>query len=128
MASVLIVDDEAAVRSVLRRMAESGGHAVRTAGDAHTALSALQTEGAEVVLTDVHMVGPNGLWLADQIREQFPLSAIVLATGDSTIPPIESLRRGIVGYILKPFQRRPVLDAIENGARWVAEARALQGP
>lgn len=128
MASVLIVDDEKPVRDVLKRMAESGGHAVRTVGDAHDALHALRTDGAEVVLTDVHMVGPNGLWLADQIREQFPHSAVVLATGDQTIPPVESLRRGIVGYIVKPFKRSRVLEAIDEGVQWVASARHLQRP
>lgn len=127
MASVLIVDDEAQVRDVLRRVAESGGHAVRTAGDAHGALHALMTQAADVVLTDVHMVGANGLWLADQIRQQFPQSAVVLATADDTIPPAESLRRGIIGYILKPFERQRVLAAIDEGVRWAAGARGLQG-
>jgi two-component system response regulator GlrR len=126
MASVLIVDDEMAIRDVLRRVAESGGHTVRTAANAHQALELLRESHANVVMTDVHMTGPNGLWLADHIREQFPESAVVLATADATIPSLEKLRRGIVGYIVKPFQRAQVLAAIEEGVRWAASARNLQ--
>ena len=70
----------------------------------------------QVVLCDVHLRdGPNGLWLADRIRERHPTTAMILATGDATVPPVQSLRKGIVAYLVKPFRREDVLQAVEEG-------------
>jgi response regulator of citrate/malate metabolism len=69
------------------------------------------------------MPGANGLWLADQIRDQHPTTAIVLATADADIPPTESLRSGIVAYLVKPFRRNQVTRAAEEGIRWSAHIR-----
>ena len=127
MASVLIVDDEPDVRNALKIFLRPSGHQVAEASDAQGALTLMA--GAEpvpqVVLCDVHLRdGPNGLWLADRIRERHPATAMILATGDATVPPVQSLRKGIVAYLVKPFRREDVLKAVEEGLKWSdAEAR-----
>jgi DNA-binding NtrC family response regulator len=119
MASVLIVDDEPDVRSALKIFLRPSGHAIVEASDAESALS-LMAEGAPaVVLCDVHLrEGPNGLWLADRIRERHPTTAMILATGDASVPPVQSLRKGIIAYLIKPFRREDVLRAVEDGIVW----------
>ena len=118
MPRVLVVDDEESIRELLRRFLEPEGYQVVTADDAESALAAMAGHDPHVVFLDVHMPGQNGLWLADQIRERFPTAATVLATADPDIPPVQSLRRGIIGYLLKPFNRAEVLRAAEDGVRW----------
>jgi DNA-binding NtrC family response regulator len=125
-ARVLVVDDEAAIRELLRRVLEAEGYAVWTAHDAHSALALMAEQGAHVVFLDVHMPGANGLWLADQIREQYPTAATVLATADATIPPVQNVRRGIIRYLVKPFQRDDILRAVEDGVRWSEALRNMQ--
>lgn len=125
-ARVLVVDDHAPIRELLRRILEPAGYEVFTAGDAHTALAAMAEHQPHVAFLDVHMPGADGLWLAEQIREQFPTAATVLATADRDIPPVQNVRRGIIQYLVKPFQRDDVLRAAEDGVRWSEVLRSLQ--
>src|SRR5687767_96027 len=106
---VLVVDDQSGFRELLKRFLEPAGYEVRTASDAHEALARLADAPPAVAILDVHMPGPNGLWLANQIRSGSPTTAIVLATSDDTVPPVESLKKGVVAYIVKPLQRGAVL-------------------
>ncbi len=117
---VLVVDDEPGFRELLTRILESAGCEVRTASDAHAALRSVAELAPAVAICDIHMPGPDGVWLARQIRAECPTTAIVLATSDNTIPPVETLRKGMVAYILKPFQRRAVVGAVAEAFRWAA--------
>ena len=120
MASVLIVDDDSTVRDLLERFVRFAGHDAASVQDARAALAAMATVPPPiVVLCDVHLQdGPDGLWLADRIRELYPTTAMILATGDATVPPTESLRKGVVGYLVKPFRHAEVARAVTNGVRW----------
>jgi DNA-binding NtrC family response regulator len=119
MASVLIVDDEQDVRNALKIFLRPSGHEVAEASDAESALSMMAESAPAVVLCDVHLRdGPNGLWLADRIRERHPTTAMILATGDATVPPVQSLRKGIIAYLVKPFRREDVVRAVEDGIKW----------
>jgi DNA-binding NtrC family response regulator len=126
MATVLVVDDEGSIRELLQRILESAGYVVATAADANSALKAITEHDPDVVFLDVHMPGANGLWLADQIRERFPTVATVLATADRDLPPVENVRRGIIQYLVKPFQIEDVLRAAEDGVNWSAALRNMQ--
>jgi two-component system alkaline phosphatase synthesis response regulator PhoP len=124
--TVLVVDDDASIRELLRRILESAGYHVVTAHDAPSALEAMAAHGPQVAFLDVHMPGANGLWLADQIREQFPTAATVLATADRDLSPIENVRRGIIGYLVKPFLRDDVIRAVQDGVNWARALRDIQ--
>jgi DNA-binding NtrC family response regulator len=121
---VLIVDDEENVRTLLRRFLEREGHEVIEAASADDAVRCVESSLPSVAFCDIHMPGANGLWLADQIRVLSPTTAIVLATGDPAIPPAETLRWGVVSYLLKPFRRERVVAAVAEGIRWSEEAMA----
>lgn len=123
---MLIVDDDASIRELLRRILEPAGYTVVTAHDAPSALTAMKDHEPHVVFLDVHMPGPNGLWLADQIRTQFPTAATLLATADRDLSPIENTRRGIIGYLIKPFQYEDVIRAVEDGVNWARALREIQ--
>jgi len=126
MPTVLVVDDEPSIRELLKRILEPEGYVVVTAHDAQSALSAMAEHNPHVVFIDVHMPGADGLWLADQIRERFPTAATVLATADRDIPPVQNVRRGIIQYLVKPFQHRDVVSAAEDGVHWSAALRDMQ--
>lgn len=127
MAVVLIVDDEPRVRVVLRRWLETAGHQTLEAEHAASALDTLAAQPASVVLCDVEMPGQDGLWLARRIREQFPSLAIVFATGKDMLPPTDTLREGVVAYVLKPFEQSAVLAAVQRAVEW-HEAAKTRGP
>ncbi|MGE3401872.1 MAG: trypsin-like peptidase domain-containing protein, partial [Vicinamibacterales bacterium] len=118
---VLVVDDEAGFRELMRRYLEGAGYEVRTATNAHEAVRSIRESPPAVAVCDVHMPGPTGLWLAQQIREVSPATAMVLATSDAAVPPAESMRRGVVAYILKPYQREQAIGAVAQAFRWWSE-------
>jgi DNA-binding NtrC family response regulator len=124
---ILIVDDDANVREVLRRFLEPAGYAVREAESAEAGVRSVEQTLTSVAFCDLHMPGANGLWLADRIRTISPATAMILATGDSGIPPGESLRAGVIAYLVKPLTSRRVLEAAADGVRWSAEARERGG-
>jgi CheY-like chemotaxis protein len=125
---ILIVDDDAGVRQLLRRFLTPTGNDVLEAGTAEDAIAMVEQLPPAVAFCDVHMPGANGLWLADQIRRTSPATAMVLATGDPDVPALESFRSGIVAYLLKPLERRDVLSAVAEGLRWSARVVAQDLP
>lgn len=128
MSLVLIVDDEADVRRILRRWIVVAGHEVAEAASAAAALEVLATRPADVVLCDVQMPGDrDGLWLTAEVRRRYPSMAVVLATGVSTVPPVISLQSGVPAYLLKPFERMRLLEALATAVIWHENVKAA-GP
>jgi CheY-like chemotaxis protein len=123
MPRIIVVEDEESIRELLRRVLVDAGYDVALAPDAPTALTLAAEASPDVMFLDLNLPGANGLWLADQIREQHPTTAMVLATADAAVPPYQSLRRGIVGYLLKPFRRADVIRVAEEAVRWSQDAR-----
>ena len=126
MSLVLIVDDQSAIRELLISWIGREGYQTAQAADAETALDAMIARPADVVFCDVQMPGHGGFWLADRLRERFPETAIILATGDGNIPPVISMQTGVVEYLLKPFNREAVLKAVRLGLEWHLMSKALR--
>jgi putative nucleotidyltransferase with HDIG domain len=117
--SVLIVDDEASVRTLMRRWLESCGHTVTLARDADEGLRILADMPSAVVVCDLRMPGHDGLWLTDQLRREFPETAVIIATGVNDVTAaVEGLRQGVVDYLTKPFDRQRLIDAVARGIEW----------
>jgi DNA-binding NtrC family response regulator len=125
--AILIVDDESGIRQVLTRWLSAEGYDLREAPDAETALAELTKAPADVVMCDVEMPGQGGLWLAAEIARRFPSTAIVLATGVDSVPPVTSMQPSIVEYLVKPFKRDGVLDAVSRGVQWHGKAALRAG-
>lgn len=125
--AVLIVDDESAVRQVMKRWLESRGYAVRLAAGADEAVALLAESTAGVVICDLRMPGHDGLWLVDLLRREHPDTAVIIATGVNDVDAaVEGLRQGVVDYLTKPFDRERLLDAVFRAVEWsdaAADAR-----
>src|SRR6266849_10161993 len=126
MSCVLIVDDQPEIRELLIRWISREGYQTAQAADAETALDEMIVRPADVVFCDVLMPGHGGFWLADRLRERFPDTAIILATGDGNIPPAISMQTGVVEYLLKPFNRQAVLKAVRLGLEWRLMSMAVR--
>ena len=119
MDRVLVVDDEPGIRGLLTSWAEGLGCAVRAAVSAEQAVEEAGREPVDIAFCDVNLPGHDGLWLAKQLRQQSPETAVVMSTG---VPHLEDaihgLRVGVADYLLKPFGRERFRDALERGRRW----------
>ena len=104
-ACILVVDDDEGVRENLAELFEVVGYSVLTAGNAVEAMEKLSAHEVDLLLTDYRMPGPNGVELIESARRTKPGMRAVLMTafGDS-FTEIDSVRRGAIGYLNKPFE------------------------
>ena len=126
MQTVLVVDDDHDLRFLVRRWVESVGFRVREAESAEEALDDMRHSPSGIAFCDVNMVGQSGVWLASQLREHFPHTAIIMATAARDIETaVASLRNDVVDYLLKPFDRERVHEAIALGRDWHAASAGI---
>ena len=127
MARLLIVDDERPVRGMIHRCLQDLGHEIGEAENAPAALASMAQAPADVVFCDVQMPGEDGLWLTRQIRNMYPTTAVVLATGVSSVAPNISMQAGVLAYLVKPFSRQAVRDALTVALEWHDKVK-VSGP
>jgi putative nucleotidyltransferase with HDIG domain len=118
--SVLIVDDEPAVRDLMARWAVSLGLHAKTACDAEEALTVLNAERCDLAVIDIMMPGRDGLWLAGELRRQHPHTAVVLATAYTSL--LGSDRQPVADLLVKPFARGRFELAVDRGRQWRKDA------
>jgi DNA-binding NtrC family response regulator len=113
MDNVLVVDDEAPVCDLLARWLRSWGYEVRQARTADQALECMLVDPASIMFCDVRMPGHDGMWLLDRVRERWPRTTVVMATGVDDLAIIARSRRsGAADYIPKPFGRELLRQAL----------------
>jgi len=101
----LIVDDEAPLRAVLRRILEQQGFTCRDAASGVEAVRLLEQAPAALVLSDYHMPEMDGVELLRTIRERWPETAVVMVTGVSDVDlAVQCLGHGAMDYVTKPFR------------------------
>jgi two-component system response regulator VicR len=109
---VLVVDDEKPIRDILRRRLEGWGYVVKEAANASAALELMLAERAAFAIVDIRMPGHDGLWLVEQIRERWHIP-IIMATGADDMASVERSRQlGAIDYVLKPFDRELLRQAV----------------
>jgi DNA-binding NtrC family response regulator len=117
--SVLVVDDEHPIRSLLSRWAQSDGYCVTEAASAEEALEEMSERPSAVAVCDIRMPSHDGFWLADQLRRQFPETAVIMATGVLELnAAVVNLRSGAVDCLSKPFTHTQLQEALEGGVEW----------
>src|SRR5690606_4497361 len=73
----------------------------------------------DVALLDFILPGRDGLWLAGVVREQYPDVGVVLVTGHQGCDvAAEGLRLGVLDFLLKPFARRELMQAVRRAVEW----------
>ena len=119
MHSVLIVEDDEAVRGIVRTWVDAYGFRAREAADTDQAVTVLEDSPADIAICDINMPGHGGVWLASHIRERFPRTAVIMATGAHDVDvAVASLRNDVVDYLLKPFDRARLFEALSLGRDW----------
>lgn len=126
---VLIVDDEAPVRQLLRKWVEAEGAVVLEAASAEEGLAVAEVEcSLAAALCDLRLPGQDGLWLAEQLRITHPHTAVLMTTGVHEFDAaVTSLQAGVVDYVAKPFTRARVSEALRRAFLAHTSRRARAG-
>jgi response regulator RpfG family c-di-GMP phosphodiesterase len=129
---VLIVDDESGRRRLLQLWVEGEGATAVEAASSEQAMALVAAHGAPAVaLCDINLPGKNGLWLTDQLRTLYPETAVVITTGVHAFDAaVSGLQSGVIDYLVKPFTRERVLEALGRAAlvhRSRREVAEMQG-
>jgi two-component system response regulator MprA len=109
-AAILVVDDDAPVRRMLRRTLEAEGYAVRLVADGGSALAEIERSAPDLVLLDVAMPGLDGRAVCRRLREKgLPLPVLMLTARDAVDDRVAGLDAGADDYLVKPFATEELL-------------------
>ena len=107
--TALVVDDDPALRRVLRRVFERDEATVVEAADATEALSALARLRPDLVILDVPLPGAGGYKVLSRIRERSDVPVLMLATDRDEIAKVRAAGAGCDDFVTKPFGLQDIL-------------------
>ncbi len=114
-ARILVIEDESAVREVLREGLTQVGHEVLVARDGVEGLQVFERKRPHIVLADVQMPGMEGIEVLHKIKAVDPAARVVIMTGyGSEETAIEALRGGAINYLKKPVILRELYRIVDK--------------
>ena len=113
-AHILVVDDEPAIRSVLRRGLEADGFAVSEAGKAGNLLRHIEADPVSLITLDLGLPDAEGLALVRRIRAKRDVPIVMITARGTPLDRVSGLDHGADDYITKPFLVREVLVRIRS--------------
>ncbi|MBI2877624.1 MAG: sigma-54-dependent Fis family transcriptional regulator [Candidatus Tectomicrobia bacterium] len=123
---ILVVDDDAAVRTAMADLLEYAGHSVLTAANGYEALAFVAGTPVEMVIADINMPEMSGLDLLREVKRREPHLPVLVITGHGTIDSaIEAMKAGASDYVLKPFTLE-LLDSVVKRELAAIQERAQE--
>jgi two-component system nitrogen regulation response regulator GlnG len=114
-ATILVADDDRAIRTVLNQALARLGHDVRLTGNAATLWRWVADGEGDLVITDVIMPDENGLDLIPRIKKLRPdLRVIVMSAQSTLLTAVKATERGAFEYLPKPFDLRELVSVVER--------------
>ncbi len=115
MPTILVVDDEAAIRTTLSQLLGYEGYTVLTAADGPAALETVQQEKVDVILLDVKMPAMDGLEVLSRLASGQQRVPVIIISGHGTVETaVEAVRQGAYDFLEKPLERDRLLVTIRN--------------
>ena len=114
-ARILIVDDDEAIRELLKEFFQGLGYEISTAVNGSEALTVISQHDSDCIISDYVMPDMNGLELLERLREQGKEVPFLMITGYPTIEiAVEAMKQGAYDYITKPLQLEDVRIKVER--------------
>jgi putative two-component system response regulator len=121
---ILVIDDELVIRLLVIEILEAAGHEVAGADSAEQALTLLDDDEFDLVVSDVIMPGLSGLELLEAVRERRASLPVVLVTGAGTYETLsQALTRGAAGLVTKPFAHAELQSAVAHALERASRSR-----
>jgi DNA-binding response OmpR family regulator len=121
--SVLVVDDDSDVRTLVTTLLGRAGYLVAEAENGRAALKALYGQRPDLVVLDVNMPDLDGWGTLERIRELSDVPVIMLSARGEELEKVRALRAGADDYVTKPFGRQELLARVETVLRRAGGSR-----
>ena len=127
--SILVVDDEEMMRSLLRKILSREGYQILTADDGASAIEMLEREKIDLVISDIKMPRMDGFELLDRIKREYPQVGVIIMTayGD-TYTVKDALLLGADEYVTKPFKSYEISLVVERAYWRILSSRPQETP
>jgi two-component system C4-dicarboxylate transport response regulator DctD len=113
--SVIVVDDEASIRTAVEQWLSLSGFSVQLFAHAEACLAQLPEHFAGVIISDVRMPGIDGLQLLERLQKADPDLPVILLTGHGDVPmAVEAMRNGAYDFLEKPFTPQHLLGSLRR--------------
>jgi CheY-like chemotaxis protein len=113
---ILVIEDDPIVREALTDWLQAAGYGVRTAADGSAGLAAVKSVAPALVVTDIHMPGPNGAAVLSEMKQRYPQVAVIAISGlfnsGHGLDADAALALGAARALAKPFKRAELLRAL----------------
>ncbi len=112
---ILIVDDDPDLLKLLAMRLQAAGYTVASASSGEAALALVAASKPSMVITDLRMGSMDGLALFDALHKTDPALPVIILTAHGSIPDaVEATRRGVFGFLTKPFDSKELLRQVET--------------
>jgi two-component system NtrC family response regulator len=127
LSTILIIDDEEKIRTLLARIITLEGFEVFQASDLKKGLKRLEEQDIDVVICDVKLPDGSGVDSTKVIKEKYPLIEIILLTAYGNIPDgVQAIKNGAFDYITKGDDNNKIIPLVNNASEKVALAKRVQ--
>lgn len=116
MGKLLLVEDEAPIRTLMRMALTTAGYAALEMSDGRTLIETLEQGGIDLILLDVMLPGEDGFALLDKIR-RYQVPVIFVSARSQLADKVQALQAGADDYITKPFEMMELLARVESVLR-----------
>jgi len=118
MNSILIIDDEPSIRTILQDILEDEGYTVHTAGDGFEGLHLLKTTKIELVLLDIWLPRMGGIDVLKEIKKEFSEIEVIIISGHANVDiAVNAIKIGAFDFIEKPLDMDRVLNLSRNALK-----------
>src|SRR6187401_1246328 len=125
--TILIADDDADIRDILKDTLANLGARIITAADGQECLNRIETDAPDLVLLDIEMPIRNGLEVLKELRERGSEAAVIMITAYGTIErAVEAMKQGAYDFITKPFDLDHIALTVEKALERERLRRGLE--
>lgn len=124
--TILVVEDDPKIRTLLRNVLEGEGFAVLEAANFNDALSTVKTQRIDLITLDINLGADSGLELAREVRRHSTIPIVMVTGKNDVIDRVVGLELGADDYITKPFHVREVVARIRSVLRRTGAGGVVQ--
>jgi len=115
---ILLIDDDPGLLRLISIRLQAAGYDVVPMDSGERALAQFSLHRPQVVVTDLKMNGMDGMAVFDAIHQRHPMVPVIILTAHGTIPDaVAATKRGVFGFLTKPFDSKLLLDQIDKAMR-----------